>query len=92
MKSKTNFSSVKRVLKYIKKYRALLLLSILLSIVTVSFTLYIPIIIGDAIDLIIGENNVDFDRIFALLLRVCIISVIIALIQCFSPFNDINRL
>ena len=89
MKNGTNFSSVKRVLKYIKKYRALLLLSILLSIVTVGFTLYIPIIIGDAIDLIIGKDNVDFDKIFALLLRVCIISVGIAVIQWLM--NNINN-
>lgn len=89
MKNGTNFSSVKRVLKYIKKYRALLLLSILLSIVTVGFTLYIPIIIGDAIDLIIGKDNVDFDKIFSLLVRVCIISIGIAIIQWLM--NNINN-
>ena len=86
---KTNFSSIKRVLKYIKKYSALLIISILLSICTVGLTLYIPIIIGDAIDKIIGAGMVDFDTVFDLLLNVVIISLIIAALQWIM--NTINN-
>ena len=67
MRKKFQASTVKKVLSYIKKYRFLLVLSLLLALATVAATLYIPIIIGDAIDLIIGENDVDFDGIFSLL-------------------------
>ena len=86
---KTNFSSIKRVLKYIKRYSALLIISILLSICTVGLTLYIPIVIGDAIDKIIGAGMVDFDTVFDLLLNVVIISLIIAALQWIM--NTINN-
>ena len=46
---------IRKVLKYIKKYRILLLLSVILAAVTVILTLYIPILIGNAIDCIIGR-------------------------------------
>ena len=88
-KSKLQLSSVKRVLRYIKKYRILLGLSIILSLITVGFTLYIPIIIGDAIDLIIGEGNVELNKIFDLLLKVGIISLGIAILQWIM--NTVNN-
>ena len=78
---KMQLSSVKRVFKYIKKYTFLLILSILLAVVTVGFTLYIPIVIGDAIDQIVGKGNVDFQIVGSLLLRVGIIAVGIAILQ-----------
>ena len=81
MKAKFKMSTVKKVIGAIKNYRFLLALSILLATITVGLTLYIPIIIGDAIDLIIDKNNVDFDRIWLLLVNVIIISVSIALLQ-----------
>ncbi len=89
MKKKFQKSTVKKVLSYIKKYRFLLVLSLLLALATVAATLYIPIIIGDAIDLIIGKNNVDFDGIFSLLLRAVIIAVATALLQWIM--NNINN-
>ena len=52
-----------RVLQYIKKYRIMIILSFIFAAVSVAFTLYAPILIGDAIDLIIGTGNVDFDGI-----------------------------
>lgn len=54
---------LKRVLKQLKKYRCLLAVSILLALVTVAGNLYAPILFGEAIDLIVGKNNVDFDGI-----------------------------
>ncbi len=88
-KNKIKASSIKRVLKYIKKYSFLLIISILLAVVTVGLTLYIPIIIGDAIDLVIGKDLVQLDKIGKLLLNVGIISVIIALLQW--VMNTINN-
>ena len=88
-KNKIKASSVKRVLKYIKKYSFLLIISVLLAVITVGLTLYIPIIIGDAIDLIIGKGLVQLDKIGTLLLNVGIISLIIALLQWMM--NTINN-
>ena len=89
MKAKFKMSTVKKVAGAIKNYRFLLALSILLATITVGLTLYIPIIIGDAIDLIIDKNNVDFDRIWLLLVNVIIISVAIALLQWIM--NNVNN-
>ncbi len=89
MKKKLQMSTIKKVLGAIKKYRLLLLLSIILATVTVALSLYIPIIIGEAIDLIIDTGNVDFDNILPKLLAVCIIAIIIAFLQW--VMNNINN-
>ena len=81
MMKRSNFSSVKRVLSYIKRYTPLLIISMLLSVATVVCTLYIPIVIGEAIDCIVDRGQVDFDTVFSLLLRVGIISLVVALLQ-----------
>lgn len=60
----TRADTIKRVLNYIGAYRWLVLLSLALSAVTVALTLYIPILIGKAVDLIIGAGQVDFDGLF----------------------------
>ena len=88
-KTKFKASTIKKVLSAIKKYRLLLGISILLALITVGFTLYIPIVIGDAIDLIVGKSNVDFDGILPLLTRIIVISVGIALLQWLM--NNINN-
>lgn len=52
--------TLKRSLSYIGKYKYLLPISFLLALITVALTLYVPILIGDAIDLIVGKGQVDF--------------------------------
>ena len=69
------------VLRYLRAYRAHIALSALLAIVSVALTLYIPIVIGDAIDLIVDTGKVDFAGIIPLLIRVSVCSLIIALSQ-----------
>lgn len=88
-KTKFKASTIKKVLSAIKKYRLLLIISIILSIITVGFTLYIPILIGDAIDLIVGRGQVSFDGIFPILVEIIIISIGIALLQWLM--NNINN-
>lgn len=66
MKLKTNKSKAKtlmRVLRYIGKYKWLLPVSLLMSLVSVALTLYVPVLIGEAIDLIVGAGEVDFGGI-----------------------------
>ncbi len=52
-------SGVRGALSYIKKYRYLVLLTLLLSAAYVAVTLYVPVLIGEAIDLLLGKGNVD---------------------------------
>ena len=63
-----NKSTIKKVLKYIGKYKYLLPVSILLALATVALTLYVPILIGDAIDLMIGEGLVDIPKVIEILM------------------------
>ena len=63
-----NKSTVKKVLKYIGKYKYLLPVSILLALITVALTLYVPILIGDAIDLMIGVGQVDIPKVIEILM------------------------
>ena len=56
-------ATLKRVLAYISKYKLLIFISMIFAALSSSLTLYMPILIGNAIDLIIGKNNVDFNSI-----------------------------
>ena len=53
-----------RVLRYIRQYRHLVLLSLLLSALSVVMSLYIPVLIGRAVDRIVGKGEVDFRALF----------------------------
>lgn len=74
-------STVVKVLRYIKKYYVFLIFSILLAAVTVVCTLYVPILTGDAIDLIIKQGFVDFEGITAIIRTMIIIILIGAFAQ-----------
>ncbi len=49
-----------KVMKYIKKYRMLVVLSLIFAAVTVVTTLYLPILTGNAVDLMVKKGKVDF--------------------------------
>ena len=72
---------MKRVLKYIRKYTPALVLSLLLAGLTVLLTLYIPILTGNAVDLIIGEGQVDMPGIFSIMKKIAIAMIITAVGQ-----------
>ncbi len=72
---------MKRVLKYIRKYTPALVLSLVLAAVTVLLTLYIPILTGNAVDLIIGKGQVDMSGIFAIMRKIAIVMIITAVGQ-----------
>ena len=57
---KAQKGTLKKVLRYIRPYWALVGLSFLLAAVTVAASLYLPILTGDAVDLILGPGQVDF--------------------------------
>lgn len=67
-----NKKTLKNVIKCLSPFKFLIILSVLFSLINVFFTLYIPMLIGDAVNLIIGKNNVDFAAIFQILIRAVI--------------------
>ncbi len=73
--------TLKRVLRYLAPYRLLIGLSILLSAGSVALTLYVPIVLGQAIDLIVGRGQVDFAGVGQRLLRVALAVGATALMQ-----------
>ena len=81
MQKTTNKATMKRVLKYIRKYTPALVLSLLLAGLTVLLTLYIPILTGNAVDLIIGKGQVDMPGIFAIMKKIAIAMIITAVGQ-----------
>ena len=84
-----NSKRVMQIMKYLKNYRLLTAASILLAAVTVALTLYVPIVIGEAIDNIVSEHNVNFAAIAALLTKVAVVVGITALLQWIM--NTINN-
>lgn len=72
---KTN-STWKKVLCYIRPYSFYVILSLLFAVLTGVLTLYAPILVGDAIDYIIGKDQVLFGKIAGILRNLAIIIVI----------------
>ncbi len=69
-----------KILQYLKSYRLLMAFTVVLAVVSVALTLYVPILVGDAIDLIV-YGRVDFVGISVLIVRIMIVSVLVALSQ-----------
>lgn len=82
-------STLKRILNYIGIYKWLVLLSLVLAGVTVATTLYAPILIGNGVDLIVGQDQVDFAGLFVILRKVAIVICITAGAQWLM--NHINN-
>lgn len=72
---------VKKVLGYIGRYKIILFLSILCAAVSSLLALYVPILIGQAIDYIIGAGNVDFEKILLILYKIAVTVAVTALLQ-----------
>ena len=80
-KQKKSTSVLPEVIRFLKPYAFLTVLSILLSAASVFLTLYLPILIGNAIDFIIDAGRVDFERIIPLLIRAGVAVLITALLN-----------
>lgn len=83
-------STLKRILVYIRQYRGWVALSVALAAVTVALTLYAPILVGNAVDLILGPGNVDFPAVFEILKIFAVIVLITAAAQWLM--NHINNM
>lgn len=74
-------STIVKVLRYIRKYRFQVILSLLLAALTVALTLYVPILTGDAVDLIVDKGLVDMPGIFRIMKRIAMVMIITAVGQ-----------
>lgn len=81
MKRTDSLATLRKVLRYLKRYRLLFALSLLLAAAVVVLTLYLPVLTGDAIDLLLGKDAVDFGALAGLLLRGAIVIGLTALAQ-----------
>ncbi len=70
--------TVKKVMNFISGYKLPLLLSLITAAVGVVLNILIPLFFGNAIDLIIGKGNVDFDGIKAILIKTAVAVIICA--------------
>ena len=77
----TQTGTLRKVMHYLKRYWLLMALSILFAGLTVAMTLYIPILVGRAVDLIVGPGAVDFAEIARILKEGCVIILATALLQ-----------
>ena len=73
--------TLKRVLSYLRGYRFYLFTSLVLAIASVALTLWLPVLIGEAIDHIIAPNNVDFDAILSIFIKAAIAIGTTAILQ-----------
>ena len=70
-----------KVLHYIRKYWIYLALSIVMAAVTVTLTLYLPILTGKVIDLILDKGVVDFAGVFQILQKMAVVIAVTAAAQ-----------
>ena len=73
--------TIKKVLKYAGRYRILIFLSMALAIVTAVLSLYVPILAGRAVDQLFGAGNVDFGKVTAILVKMIIAIMVVAVSQ-----------
>lgn len=76
-----NKEIIRRIFSYVKRYNALMIFSLLLSVVSVAGSLYIPVLVGRSIDLIIDTGVVYFGRIISILIKIAVIVSITAVCQ-----------
>ena len=70
MKKNTSFQTLGKVLKFIGKYKVLLVFSVTLSIVAAILQLYVPILYGDAIDTVIKQGEIHYSQLISTLINI----------------------
>ena len=70
MKKNTSFQTLGKVLKFIGKYKILLVFSIVLSIIAAILQLYVPILFGAAIDTVIKQGEVHYSQLLSVLINI----------------------
>lgn len=88
-KEKAPKGALKKVFVYVRRYIPLIVLSVITAAASVGLTLYVPILAGNAIDLIVGEGNVDLAGIGDILFKIAVAVGITAVVQWIM--NTVNN-
>lgn len=80
-KARAPRGTLPRVLSYLRGYRLYLIFSLILALSSVTLTLLLPVLIGDIIDCILGQNNVNFDTVTQIIAQSAIVIATTALFQ-----------
>lgn len=80
---------IKRVLKYIGKYKFSFIISLVLTLFSTVCTLYIPVLAGEAIDMIVSKSNVNFAGLTKILILILVAIIIGGISQYFT--NTLNN-
>lgn len=81
--------TLKKILEYIRQYRWAVILSLLLALITVALTLYVPVLIGQAVDCVVAKGQVNFRGIAKIIWKILVIVVLTAAAQWLM--NHINN-
>ena len=73
--------TLKKVLKKIRPYTPLVIISLIFAVITVALTLYFPLLTGKAVDCIISKGNVDFIKIRPIIFQMAVIAALTAVSQ-----------
>ncbi len=76
-----NKETIQKILTYIKNYKLYVIGSFVFAAISVVLTLYVPILIGQGVDLILDKGNVDFTGLMAVLQKLLAVILITALAQ-----------
>ena len=78
---KNQTQTIEKVFHYLGKYRIFVVISILMAMASVALTLYVPKLTGNAIDYIIGPGQIEFAKVFQILIKIGVATLFIALVQ-----------
>ncbi|EJZ71024.1 ABC transporter ATP-binding protein [Lachnoanaerobaculum sp. OBRC5-5] len=85
-----NKNTLKRILSLLHPYRFRMFVSLILAVVIVLTTLYLPIFTGRAVDTIVSKGNVDFEKLIKIIFTMIIIMCITAVAQwCMTAINNV---
>ena len=73
--------TLKKILLYIRKYWFMVILSLILAVMVVVLTLYVPILTGDAVDLLLGKGLVDMAGILRIMMKIGVAVLITSVAQ-----------
>ena len=86
---KNNKNTLKRILNLLSPYKLRMVVSLLLAVVIVLTTLYLPILTGRAVDTIISKGNVDFTKLSKIVILMVIMMAVTAVSQwCMTAINN----
>lgn len=89
MKKDKKQKTLQRIMEYMKLYRFLIFASLVLAVISVALTLYVPILTGQGVDCIISKGNVDFARLISIIKTIVICIVLTAAAQWLM--NHVNN-